>query len=102
MKPAKPVFMQNERRISGNRVEPVFVSARLIIRWLLQREIRLISAGPFPLSDVPPDKFLFLTPRPAIRRRARSIINDAAIARPGEAPTVTEITLRIARVGFVD
>ena len=54
------------------------------------------------LALVPPDQFLALAPRLAGRSGARSIIYNAAIARPDEAPAVAEIVFRIARVRLVD
>ena len=51
---------------------------------------------------VPPDQFFALAPRLARRTGTRSIIYDAAIGRPDEAPAVAEITFRIPGVRLVN
>src|SRR5947209_8784358 len=89
VKPSEPVFVQDERRVARNRLESAFVSGWPKLRRLLDREIGLIGARPFALGLVPPDQFLVLAPRFAGRTRARSIIYNAPIARPDEAPAVT-------------
>src|SRR5438477_52339 len=69
---------------------------------LVGHEIRNVDTAPFALLLVPPDQFLALAPGFAGRRRARSIIYDATISRPGEAPAVAEIIFRLARVRLVN
>src|SRR5205085_6768408 len=102
MQPAEAVFVQDEGGVAGDRVESVLVSSWPKLRRFFDREIRLIVAGPFALRRVPPNQFLALTPGLTGRTRARSIIYNAAIARPDEAPAVTQKSFRISRVRLVD
>ena len=102
VKPPEPVFMRDERRVAGNPIKAALVSGWSKLRRLVQRKIRVINAGPFLLRAVPPDQFLAVAPRLAGRTGARSIIYDAAIARPDEAPTVAKIIFRITRVRLVN
>jgi len=83
--------MQNEGRVATNAVEAALVSGWSKLWRLLHGKIGVISARPFALRLIPPDQFLAIAPRLAGRAGARSIIYDAAIARPGEAPTVAKI-----------
>src|SRR6266853_5924418 len=97
IKPPEPVFMRDERRVAGNPIKAALVSG-WSKRWgLLHRKIGSIDSGPFVLRPVPPDQFLALAPRLAGRAGTCSIIYDAAIARPGEAPTVAKIIFRVPR-----
>src|SRR5260370_28088689 len=101
IKPAEAVFLEHEWRVTSDSIEAALVSG-WSKRWrLLQRKIGVINSGPFLLRAVPPDSLLAVAPRFAGRAGARSIICDAAIARPGEAPTVAKIIFRITRVRLV-
>src|SRR6266481_5439732 len=98
VKPPEPVFMRDERRVAGNPIKAALVSGWSKLWRLVQRKIGVINSGPFLFRAVPPDQFLAVAPRLAGWAGARSIIYDAAIARPGEAPTVANIIFRITRV----
>src|SRR5205823_678248 len=102
MEPAETVLVQNEWCVAGDRVEAGLVTLRPKGRFSLHRKVRSIEPGPLELIDIPPNEFLLFAPRPSVRSRARSIIYDAAISGPGEAPTVSEIVLRVAGVRLVD
>src|SRR6266567_3645636 len=91
VKPAEPIFMQNEGSVAANPIEAALVSGWSKLWRLLQRKIGGINARPFALHLVPPDQFLAIAPRLAGRAGARSIIYDAPISRPREAPTVAKI-----------
>src|SRR5207244_12565380 len=69
---------------------------------LSRRTIVDVDAGPFVLPLVPPDQFFAVAPRLAGRFGARSIIYDAAIGRPGEAPAVAKVIRRFPRKRLVD
>src|SRR5436305_912908 len=97
--PAQPVFVQDERGIAALTVQTSFIPSRSVIGRFACLEIRNVNASPF--FRFPPDKFLAFTPWLTVRFRAGAIVNDAAIARPTEAPTVSQIILRLARVRFV-
>src|SRR5438034_10219613 len=97
--PAQAIFMQDEGRVAAFTLKASFVSSRSIIGRFACLEIRNVNAGPF--FRFPPDKLFAFAPRFTIRLRAGPIVNDAAIARPTEAPTVAEIILRLSRVRFV-
>src|SRR5438094_3996932 len=102
IKPPEPVFMRDERRVAGNPIKTALVSGWSKLWRLLHRKIGDVAARPFPLRSVPPNQFLALAPRFAGWAGARSIIYDAAIAGPGEAPTVAKIIFRITRVRLVN
>src|SRR5438270_3285157 len=102
MKPAESVFMQHKRRIARNCIKPTLVSGRPKFRWLFRRKIGDVDAGPFVLPLVPPDQFFAVAPRLARRFGARSIIYNAAIGRPGEAPAVAKVIRRFPRERLVD
>src|SRR4029453_17656442 len=97
--PAQAIFVQYEGRIAAVTIKTSFASSWPIIGRFVFFEIGNIDAGPF--FRFPPDKFFAFAPRLAVRFRARPIVNDAAIARPTETPTVTEIILRLARIRLV-
>src|SRR5207247_5339893 len=78
------------------------VSGRSKLGRLVGWEIGNVDAGPFVLPLLPPHQFLAVAPWLASRFGARSIIYDAPVARPGEAPAVPEIVFRLARVRFVN
>src|SRR6266404_50650 len=102
MQPAKPVLVRNERRVARNAIQSALVS-RWPKRWrLVGWKIGDVDAAPFALRLVPPNQFLALAPWLTGWFRARSIIYNATIGRPDEAPAVAKIILRIARVRLVD
>src|SRR5438309_6693831 len=102
VKPPEAIFMQHEGRVTRDCIKPVLVSDWAKLGGLVGREIGDVDAGPFALGLVPPNQFLAVAPRRAGRAGARSIIYDAAVARPGEAPPVSEIIFRITRVRLVN
>src|SRR5438270_2953499 len=102
VEPAEPVFVQHERRVPGNCIKTALVSAWSKFRRLFWRKIGNVDTGPFALPLVPPNQFLALAPRLAGRFGARPIIYDTAVARPGEAPAVAKIVLRVPRKRLVN
>src|SRR5260370_11874915 len=101
VKPTEPVFVCDERRVAGDCIKSALVS-RWPKRWrLVGWKIGDVDAAPFALRLVPPNQFLALAPRLTGRLRARSIIYNATIGRPDEAPAVAKIILRIARLRLV-
>src|SRR6266511_4757090 len=92
--PAQAIFMQDEGGVAALTIQTRFVPSRSIIGRFACLKIRNINACPF--FRFPPDKFFAFTPRLTVRLRAGAIINDTAIARPTEPPTVSEIILRLA------
>src|ERR1700730_536719 len=95
VQPAETVFMQRERRVTRDCIKSALVSGWSKFGRFFGRKIGDVDAGPFPLPLVPPDQFLAVAPRLARRTGARSIIYDATITRPSEAPAVAEIVFRI-------
>src|SRR5436305_13878917 len=89
VKPGKPVLMQNERRIAGNRIKAFRRLVRLVLRSLCRYKTRNVYARPF--LRVPPHQFFPFAPGTSVRPRTGAIVNDAAIARPTEAPAVAKI-----------
>src|SRR5262249_50268824 len=98
-KPAKPVLVQNERRIPTLTIEAALSILRLVIGTLVFLEIGNVEAG--PSFRTPPDEFFPFAPWFAVRLRAGAIINYPPIARPTEPPAVTEIIFRFARVRLI-
>src|SRR5437870_8531867 len=94
--------MQHERRVTRDCLKPVLSSDWAELGGLVGREIGDVDAGPFALGLVPPNQFLAVAPRRAGRAGARSIIYDAAVARPGEAPPVAKVIRRFPRKSLVD
>src|SRR6266516_5041966 len=89
VKPGQSVFMQNKGCIAGNRFEAFRARVRLVLRSLSLYETRDIDADPF--LGIPPHQFFPFTPGTSVRSRTGTIVNDAAITRPREAPAMTEI-----------
>src|SRR6266478_4280770 len=87
--PTQAVLVQNKRRITRNRIQSFSSDLRFVIRRFSLYEPGNVYAGPF--FRVPPHQFFAFTPRTAVRPRASAVINDAAIARPTEAPAVPEV-----------
>src|SRR4029077_14042499 len=90
IQPGETIFVQNESRIAGNRVESGFVPGWSKLGRFFDGEIRVIETRPFTLCPVPPDQFLLLAPRFTRRRRARFIIYEAQTPRQGKPPAVSE------------
>src|SRR5437667_10459576 len=89
IKPTQAVLVQDERRVTGNRVQSFCAYLRLVVGRFSFHESGNVYASPF--FRVPPHQFFLFAPGTAIRSRAGTIVDDAAIARPREAPAVTEI-----------
>src|SRR5438093_10155673 len=87
--PAQAVLVQDKRRITWNRIKTFGAYLGLVVRSFALYKSGNIDAGPF--FGVPPDQFFAFAPGMPVRSRAGAIINDPAIARPAEAPAVTEI-----------
>ena len=102
MQPAEPVFVQDERRIAGDRIKSALVSGRPKLRRLVGHEIRNVDTASICVAPGPTRPISCARSRVRRSGRARSIIYDAAIARPGEAPAVAEIIFRLARVRLVN
>src|SRR5438552_13263404 len=99
IKPAQSVLVQNKRSIPGNRVE----SFRAWLRFVL-RGFSFYKAGNVdtcPVFRVPPHQFFPFAPWTAVRPCTGTVVNDSAIARPREAPAMTEIIPGFARVCLV-
>ena len=97
--PAQAVLVQDKRRITWNCIETF--SAYL---WLIVRSFSLYKAGNVdtgPFFRVPPHKFFPFAPWTAVRPRTGAIVNDSTIARPREAPAVTEVISRFPCVCLV-
>src|SRR5712675_2251389 len=91
--PAQAVLVQDERRIAWNRIKSFGAYLGLVVGRLPLYKSGNIDAGPF--FGIPPDQFFPFAPGTPVRPRAGAIINDPAIARPAEAPAVTEIVSRL-------
>src|ERR1044071_6480266 len=91
--------MQNERCITRNCIEAFSAYLGLIVGRFPLYKSGNIDAGPF--FRVPPNEFFPFAPGMPVRPRAGTIVDDAAIARPCEAPSVTKIISGFARVGLV-
>src|SRR5712675_751984 len=92
--------MQNERRVTGNCIESFGAYLRLVVGRFSFHKTGNVYAGPF--FRVPPHQFFPFAPWMTVRPRTGPVIDDAPIARPREAPAVTEIIFGFARVGLVD
>ena len=97
MDPAEAVLVQDKWRIARNCIESLCVSGRARKSGGLPGTNPATSMPVHFVRRVPPDQFFAFAPRLAGRSRARAIINDAAIARPGEAPAMAEIIFGISR-----
>src|SRR5438477_9882171 len=91
--------MQNKRRVTRNRVETFCAYLGLVVGRFPLYKSGNVDAGPF--FRVPPHQFFPFAPRMAVRPRTSAVIDDAAIAGPREAPAVTKVIFRFARVGLV-
>ena len=87
--PAQAILMQDERRIARNCIETFGAYLGLVVGRLSLYKSGNIDSRPF--FGVPPDQFFAFAPGMPVRPGAGAIINDPAIARPAEAPAVTEI-----------
>src|SRR6266853_1273028 len=92
--------MQNKRRITRNCIESFCAYLRLVVGSFSFHKARNVYAGPF--FRVPPHQFFPFAPWMSVRPRTGAVIDDAAIARPREAPAMTEIIFGFARVSLVD
>src|SRR5579864_8680861 len=81
--------MHDERFVTGQSVVSGAAILRPIIRGFCRCEIGNIIPEPFLLLCIPPDQFLALAPRRAIGSRRSTVVEDAAIAGPGESPAMT-------------
>src|SRR6266481_3138725 len=89
IKPTQSVFMQNKWRITRNCIKSFGAYFGLVVGRFPLYKSGNVDAGPF--FGIPPDQFFPFAPGSPIRPRAGAIIYDSAIARPTEAPAVTEI-----------
>src|SRR5918996_1293310 len=99
IQPTQSVLMQNKWRITWNCIESFCAYLRLVVGRLSLYKSGNIDAGPF--FGVPPHQFFPFAPGATVRPRTGAVVDDAAIARPREAPAVTKIIPRFARVGLV-
>src|SRR5438094_5654269 len=97
--PAQAILVQNERRITWNRIKTFGAYLALVIGSFPLYKSGNIDAGPF--FRVPPDQFFPFAPGMTVRPRTGAVIDDAAIAGPRKAPAVTKVIFRFARVGLV-
>src|SRR4030095_13905033 len=91
--------MQNDRRVTGNCIESFCAYLRLVVGRFSFYKPGNVYAGPF--FRVPPHQFFPFAPWMTVRPRTSTVIDDPAIARPREAPSVTKIIFGFARVGLV-
>src|SRR5258707_961291 len=92
--------MQNKWRVTGNCIEAFGAYLRLVVGRFSFHKTGNVYAGPF--FRVPPHQFFPFAPWMTVRPRTGPVIDDAPIARPREAPSMTEIIFGFARVGLVD
>src|SRR5712671_1807506 len=91
--------MQNKWRVTGNCIESFGAYLRLVVGRFSFHKTGNVYAGPF--FRVPPHQFFPFAPWMTVRPRTGPVIDDAPIARPREAPAVTKVIFRFARVGLV-
>src|SRR5437764_9900507 len=87
--PAQSFLVQTKRCITGDRVESLRACLRFVLRSFSFYKARNVYACPF--FRVPPHQFFAFAPRTAVRPCTGTVVNNSAIARPREAPTVAEI-----------
>src|SRR5438105_9384268 len=100
IEPTQAILMQDERRVAWNRIESFRADLRLVIGSFSLYKPGNVNTGPF--FRIPPHKFLPFAPRLAVRSGTGAVVNNSAIARPCESPTVAAIIFRFPRVGFID
>src|ERR1051325_2409518 len=100
-KPAQAVLVQDERAVTRLTIEADLAIARLVIGWLVFFEISHVESDPVSFFGIPPDELLSLAPRCALRGGTGAVVENAAIAWPGEAPPVAQIVVRLAAQGLV-
>src|SRR5262249_42309527 len=98
--PAQTVLVQDEWRITGNRIETFRACLRLVIWGFAFYETGNVYAGPF--FRIPPHQFFPFAPRTTVRSRAGAIVNNSAIARPTKAPPVAKVISGFSRVRLVN
>src|SRR5581483_5303399 len=63
--------------------------------------VGIVQDGPFFLLFIPPDQLLAFAPRLSIGTCRSTVVNDAAVIRPGKAPPMSEQISGIPLVGAV-
>src|SRR5262249_11453585 len=94
--PREPIFVQDEGAIAWNGIESRFISGGSKLGRFTDGKIWLTESCPLALCLVPPNQLLVLAPRFTSWCRARPVVDDAPIPRPGEAPAMTKIIFRVA------
>src|SRR6184192_1563836 len=90
VQPAHAIRMQHEWSGAAECLHPVTVlQIFLSIRRSGLLEIRSVEPSPLSFLLIPPDQLLALAPRLSIRTRRSPVVNDAAVIRPCEPPTVS-------------
>src|SRR5579872_1401498 len=99
VQPANSVRMQRKGSRAAESIGSMTVlQIRGHIRSHLLVVIGMIKAGPLLLVLIPPDKFLPFAPRLAVRARRGTVVNDAAVIRPCEAPSMPKKIFRLTLV----
>src|SRR5437016_8169004 len=93
--------MHDERRVAGERFVAALRFAAARTRALRLGEIGHVVARPLLRLLVPPDQFLPLAPRLAVRRRGAAVVEDAPVERPGVSPAMSVGPLWLALVRLV-
>src|SRR5215211_4080793 len=91
--------MQDEGCVPRNCIETFGAHFRFVVGRFSLHKSGNIDAGPF--FRVPPHQLFPFAPGMPVRPCTGAIVNNAAIARPREAPAVTKIIFRLAGVGLV-
>src|SRR6476659_2388021 len=92
--------MKNNRSVTRNCLESFCSYLRLKVGSFSFHNTGNVYAGPF--FRVPPHQLFPFAPWMTVRPRTGAVIDDAPIARPREAPSMTEIIFGFARVSLVD
>src|SRR5579875_2667458 len=93
--PAPAIRLHNEGIAARNSVHARRVGWRRIVGSLVQREIGNVVARPLFLFRVPPDVLLALRPGAALRIRRCTVVEDAPVGGPGEAPLQERIAVGV-------
>src|SRR5581483_11807742 len=99
--PTHAIRMHYEWLISAKRIITFSSRSGLVIRRFVFCEIRCVQACPLFFPLVPPNQFLALTPRLAVKPGRSPVINKAPVRWPGIAPAVSIQTMGLTHVCFV-
>src|SRR5215471_4753806 len=94
--------MKDEGLITGDRIHALAARSRPVRGRLVLFEVRNVMPGPLILLFIPPDEFLALTPRPAIRPSRAAVVQNANIIWPGISPAMPQGIVGLALIGLVE